>query len=124
MRHEGTRGIPEGRLFAGVRTPRQEIEEAREARYSLQREEKASAMEAARGAKGAVSTDLPDHHDRHAAGPAPEGQPLRLPPGLLSLPPPASAVFDLLNPVRSRNRHRRDMPGFSGGHRGMFFLDF
>jgi len=43
-----TRGIPEGRLFAGVRTPRQEIEEAREARHSLQREEKASAMEAAR----------------------------------------------------------------------------
>ena len=39
-----------------------------------------SAMEAARGAKDAVSTDLPDHHDRHAAGPspAPEGQPLCL----------------------------------------------
>jgi hypothetical protein len=37
-------------------------------------------MEAARGAKDAVSTDLPDHHDRHAAGPspAPEGQPLCL----------------------------------------------
>jgi len=42
------RSIPQGRLFAGVLTPRQEIEEAREARHTLQREEKQSALEAAR----------------------------------------------------------------------------
>jgi hypothetical protein len=43
-----TRGIPEGRLFAGVLTPRQEVEQAREAKFTLKREEEMSALEAAR----------------------------------------------------------------------------
>lgn len=43
-----TRAIPEGRLFAGVLTPRQEMEAAREARHTLKREEERTALEAAR----------------------------------------------------------------------------
>lgn len=42
------RANPEGRLFGGTLTPRQEIELAREARHELERSEGVSAVEAAR----------------------------------------------------------------------------
>lgn len=47
-RHLCVRGIPQGRLFAGVRTPRQEMEEAREAKHTLMQEEERCTLEAAR----------------------------------------------------------------------------
>jgi len=46
--------VAEGRLFAGVQTPRQEMEEAREAKHTLKREEERSSLEAARARREAA----------------------------------------------------------------------
>jgi len=102
------RGIAEGRLFAGVQTPRQEMEEAREAKHTLKREEKNAKLEAAKArreqaeyvysARTVHHAQLKSRHEQYLAEATPALAAAQAAAGSIT-PEEIAAILDHPNPA-------------------------